>query len=148
MLWENPSNGFYEPIYCEFYIVTCCAEIIRLVMSYFCHKVQTCLFTVKNNQASVFWQTYFDTSTLSVDDVSINCLVMPDKTGKVERKAKIRNRFNQVPYLTLNTIWESDKSTRKHNTQESQEVSHFPAGDPEAARKRHVSITKINTKHK
>ena len=33
---------------------------------------------------------------------------------KVERKAKIRNWYNQVPYLTLNTTWESDKNTGKH----------------------------------
>ena len=48
---------------------------------------------------------------------------------KVESKAKIRNRYNKDPYLTWNTIWESDRNTRKHNTQESQEVSPFPAGD-------------------
>ena len=29
-------------------------------------------------------------------------------------KAKIWNRYNYVPYLTQNTIWESDKNTRKH----------------------------------
>ena len=36
---------------------------------------------------------------------------------KVERKAKIRNQYNQVPHLTRDTIklWESDKN-RKHNT--------------------------------
>ena len=44
---------------------------------------------------------------------------------KVERKAKIRNRYNQVPYLTWNTIWGSDKNTRKYYTQECQEVSLF-----------------------
>ena len=116
MLWENPPNGFYEPMYCEFYIVTCCAEIIRLVMSYFYHKVQTCLFAVKKIQLPYFGKHIFDKSTFSVDDVSIKCLVMLDKTGKVERTATIRNRFNQVPYLTLNTIWESDKSTAQENT--------------------------------
>ena len=40
-------------------------------------------------------------------------------------KAKIRNQYNQVPQLTRDTIWESDKNTIKHNTQEIQEVSHF-----------------------
>ena len=28
---------------------------------------------------------------------------------------KIRNRYNQVPNLTQDTTWESDKNTRKHN---------------------------------
>ena len=39
------------------------------------------------------------------------------------KKAKIRNRYNQVPHLTWGSIRESDKNTRKHHTQESQEVS-------------------------
>ena len=49
---------------------------------------------------------------------------------KVKRKVKIRNQYNQVPYLIQNTSWESDKNTRKHNTQEA---SPFPAGDHKAA---------------
>ena len=32
---------------------------------------------------------------------------------KVERQAKITNRYNQAPYLTQNTSWESDKTTKK-----------------------------------
>ena len=51
---------------------------------------------------------------------------------KAERKSKIRNRYNQAPWLTLNAIWESDKNTRNHHTQESQEVSPLPAGDHKA----------------
>ena len=51
---------------------------------------------------------------------------------KVERKAKIRCRYNQVPYLTWNTIWESDKA-QENTTQESQEVSPFQEGDHKAA---------------
>ena len=40
------------------------------------------------------------------------------------KKAKIRNRYNQVPYLTQDTVLESDKKTRKHHKQEeSQEVN-------------------------
>ena len=45
---------------------------------------------------------------------------------------------------------ESDKSTRKHLTQESQEASPFPAGDHKTARNRQDSITKrrdINNKN-
>ena len=66
----------------------------------------------------------------------------------VKRKAKIRNLYNQVPHLTRDTIWESDKNTRKQNTQENQEVSFFPAGDLKAERIRLDSITKTNMKHK
>ena len=44
------------------------------------------------------------------------------------------NRYNQVPHLPETPIWESDKNTRKHHTQESKEVSLFPAGDHKAAK--------------
>ena len=33
-------------------------------------------------------------------------------------QAKIRNQYNQVPHLTQNILWESDKSTIKHHKQE------------------------------
>ena len=60
---------------------------------------------------------------------------------KVRKKAKIRNRYNQVPYLTKDAIWESGKNTRKRHIQESQEVSPFPAGDHKAARNRQDCMT-------
>ena len=65
---------------------------------------------------------------------------------RVRKKANIRNRYNQVPQLTQNTKLENDKNTRKHHTQESEEVSSFPAGDHKAAMNRHDSMT--DTKHK
>ena len=65
---------------------------------------------------------------------------------KARKKVKIRNRHNQVPHLTQDTTWESDKNTRKHHTQESQEASPFPAGDHKAAMNRQDSTT--DTKHK
>ena len=67
---------------------------------------------------------------------------------QVKIKAKIRNRYNQVSQLTRETIWKSDKTIRKLDTQESQEVSPFPAGDHKAARNRQESIIKTNVKHK
>ena len=62
---------------------------------------------------------------------------------KVSKKAKIRNRYNQVPHLTQDTIWESVKNTQK---QESQEASPFPAGDHKAVMNRQESMTNINNK--
>ena len=62
------------------------------------------------------------------------------------KKAKIRNRYNQVPHLTRDTIWESDKTSRKHHTQENQEVSSFPAIDHKAARNRQDSMIKTIVK--
>ena len=61
------------------------------------------------------------------------------------KKAKIRNRYNQIPHLNRNTIWGSDKNTRKHHTQEGQEVIPFPAGYHKAVTNRQNSITKLNT---
>ena len=63
---------------------------------------------------------------------------------KVRKKAKIRNPYNQVPHLTQNTLWESDKSTRKLHIQKRLEVSPFPAGDHKAARHRQ-DRSKTNT---
>ena len=59
-------------------------------------------------------------------------------------------RYNKIKYhtcdLTQDTIWESDKNSRKRHTQKSQEVSPFPAGDHKAGRKRQDSMTDM--KHK
>ena len=65
---------------------------------------------------------------------------------KVSKKAKIRNRYNQVPHLTQDTTWKSDINTIKHHKQESQEASPFPAGDHRAVMNGQESRT--NTKHK
>ena len=40
------------------------------------------------------------------------------------------------------------QNTRKHHTQESQNVSSFPAGDHKAARNRQESIRKTDMEHK
>ena len=52
---------------------------------------------------------------------------------KIKEEGKDKNQNNQVPHLIQDTVWESDKNTREHHTQESQEVSPFPAGDHKAA---------------
>ena len=44
---------------------------------------------------------------------------------KVRKGAKIRNQYNQVPYLTYDTTWESEKNTIKHHMQKSKEVIHL-----------------------
>ena len=49
---------------------------------------------------------------------------------KVSKIAKIRNRYNQVPHLTQDTNGKVTNS--EDTTNESQEVSPFPAGDHEA----------------
>ena len=64
---------------------------------------------------------------------------------KVRKLTKIMNRYNQVPHLTKDTIYESDK-TQLDITNENQEVSPFPVGDHQAAMNRRKSLT--NTRHK
>ena len=54
------------------------------------------------------------------------------KVIKVRKKARIMNRYNQLPHLLQDTTWDSDKNTRKRHIQESQEVSPFPAVDHKA----------------
>ena len=50
---------------------------------------------------------------------------------KVSKGAKIRNRYNQVPHLTQDTNGKVTNS-QLDTTNESQEVSPFPAGDHKA----------------
>ena len=54
---------------------------------------------------------------------------------KVRKTARIRNRYNQVPHLSQDTIWENYKITI-NITNKSQEVSPFPSGDHKAAMNR------------
>ena len=50
---------------------------------------------------------------------------------EVSKGAKIRNRYNQVPYLTQDTNGKVTNS-QLDTTNESQEVNPFPAGDHKA----------------
>ena len=50
----------------------------------------------------------------------------------VRKRAKIRNRYNQAPHLTQNTNGKVTTS-QFDTTNESQEVSPFPAGDRKAS---------------
>ena len=61
-----------------------------------------------------------------------------------KEEGKVQELIQSSTTPDLDTVWESDKNTREHNTQESQEDSPFPAGDHKAARNRQDSITKKN----
>ena len=50
---------------------------------------------------------------------------------KVSKGSKIRNRYNQVPYLTQDSN-EKGTNSQSDTTNESQEASPFPAGDHKA----------------
>ena len=55
----------------------------------------------------------------------------PKRTIKVSKGAKIRNRYNQVPHLAQDTNVKVTNS-QLDTTNESQEVSPFPAADHKA----------------
>ena len=66
------------------------------------------------------------------------------ETVKVSKGAKIRNRYNQVPHLTQDTNGKVTNS-QLDTTNESQEVSPFPAGGHKA----HINRrTQRHNKHK
>ena len=62
----------------------------------------------------------------------------------VSKEAKIRLRYNQVPHLTQDTNGKGTNS-QLYTTNESQEVSPFPAGDHKAQTNRR---TQRHSKHK
>ena len=69
---------------------------------------------------------------------------------KVSKGAKIRNRYNQVPHLTQDTNGKVTNS-QLDTTNESQEVSPFPASDHKAhinRRSQRHSKHKTEQKHK
>ena len=73
-----------------------------------------------------------------------------DVKVKVSKGAKVRNRYNQVPHLTQDTYGKVTKLT-VDTTNESQEVSPFPAGDHKAhinRRAQRHSKHKTEQKHK
>ena len=59
---------------------------------------------------------------------------------KVRKRAKIRKRYNQVPYLTQDTNGK-EANSQLDITNESQEVSPFPAGEHK------VTINRRSRKH-
>ena len=66
------------------------------------------------------------------------------KIVKVSKGAKITNRYNQVPHLTQDTNGKVTNS-QLDTTNESQEVSPFPAGDHKA----HINrLAQRHSKHK
>ena len=81
--------------------------------------------------------------------MSFSALFQADLIFKVSKSAKIRNRYNQVPHLTQDTNGKVTNTVE--TTNESQEVSPFPAGDHKAhinRRAQRHSKHKTEQKHK
>ena len=83
-------------------------------------------------------------SMLHVSDVRMQC--------KVGKEAKFCIRYTQIPHLTLDTIWESDKYTKTLNTGEPNSQP-FPSRCPQGcmtqtrqySKDKHIKIHKRNT---
>ena len=65
--------------------------------------------------------------------------------GSKERKmAKIRNQYNQVPHLTQDITWESDKITIRHHKQKPRGQP-FPSRKPQGSNEQTPKYNKHNT---
>ena len=66
----------------------------------------------------------------SMDDIKASMLHVSDMCMqcKVGKEAKFWIRYNQLPHLTLDTIWESDKYT----VERAKKLAIFLAGDHKA----------------
>ena len=78
-----------------------------------------------NSNNNHFWNSI----KIASDNVSLMVLFV--FFYEVAKGAKIRNRYNQVPHLTQYTNGKVTNS-QLDTTNESQEVSPFPAGDHKA----------------
>ena len=93
--------------------------------------------------SSVMLGNYLQQTTSAED--KFRCIFLGALRVKVRKAAKVRNRYNQVPHLTQDTVWESDK-TQLNMTNKSKEVSPFSVGDYKAAMNRRESMK--NPRHK
>ena len=80
-----------------------------------------------NSNFKIFKSVSFFRASL----VSLRCVLVQSK-----KRAKIRNRYNQVPHLTQDTNGKVTTS-QLELTYEGQEVSPFPAGDHKSSINRH-----------
>ena len=111
-----------------------------------CVKICTCKITVNpcNNIKLLYILDFIKPYIKMLVNQQFNCLF------KVSKVAKIRNRYNQVPHLTQDTNGKVTNS-QLDTTNESQEVSPFPAGDHKAQINRRAqrhSKHKTEQKHK
>ena len=130
----------------ELYTLKSCANIlIRQIESDINRCIYFTVFDEKKNSCRIYKKDLFFSH--STDIVSKHNFW--SSYVKVSKGAKIRNRYNQVPHLTQDT---NGKVTNSQNTtNESQEVSPFPAGDHKAQIERRAqrhSKHKTEQKHK
>ena len=97
------------------------------------------LFRLLNKGIQVLFYNFMNLSYLGRANVRAFYEFLTVYTLKVSKGAKIRNRYNQVPHLAQDTNGKVTKS-QLDTTNESQEVSSFPAGDHKAHLNRRVHL--------
>ena len=98
-------------------------------------KTKICIFENRGSQQNQIW-SYNE----RLEIVDYFCFL----SMKVSKGAKIRHRYNQVPHLAQDTNGKVTKS-QLDTTNESQEVSPFPAADHKA----HINrCAQRHSKHK
>ena len=65
-----------------------------------------------------------------------------------KKKAKIKNRYNQVPHLTQDTVWESDKKHKKNSHTREPRGQPFPNRWPLGCKEQTWQYGKTNTNNK
>ena len=105
-----------------FFAATCCPNYAQCMTRYHTELIYS-------NEAHPAACAMLETGTMSIR-----------RTNKVSKGAKIRNGYNQAPYLTKGTNGKVTTS-QLDITNESQEANPFPAGDHKA------SINRREKKH-
>ena len=124
---------------------TNCAPLVADLFL-FCYERDFMMSLSGDKQADVI--DAFNTTSRYFDDILNINNVYFDNMVKVSKDAKIWNRYNQVPHLTQDTNGKVANS-QLDTTNESQEVSPFPAGDHKAHINRPAQIhSKHKTEHK
>ena len=95
-------------------------------------KIFFCLFLSGRLRQVLLYLTILDALNYEAFFISFNgsshiCSYLHGACIKVSKGAKIRNQYNQVPHLTQDTTGKVTNS-QLDTTNESQEVSPFPAG--------------------
>ena len=92
------------------------------------------MFLSDDKQAGII--NAFNTTSRYLDDIlNINYVYFDIIVSKLRKRAQIRNRQNQEPHLTQDNNGKVTTS-QLDITNESQEVSPFPAGDHKASTNR------------
>ena len=98
------------------------------------------------------WSLLINIVSLRINKITLIFIKLLSFAIKASNGANIRNRYNQVPHLTQDTNGKDlETNSQFDTTNESQEVSPFPAGDYKAhinRRSQRHSKNKTEKKHK